>query len=92
MIEVPLLGRTLPLARGAFALARIADVPIIPIVPRWRGTAIEVEIGEPMRLGADGERGMAEAIAAWIERYLRERPGETSVFMLERLQPPFQAH
>ena len=89
-IEVPLLGRTLPLARGAFALARIAQVPIVPIVPRWRGNAIEVEIGEPMRLDARGERAAAEVTAAWIERYLRERPGETSVFMLERLRPPFQ--
>jgi lauroyl/myristoyl acyltransferase len=89
-IEVPMLGRTLPLARGAFALARIAGVPIVPIVPRWRGQAIDVEIGESMRLGPDGERGLAEATAAWIERYLRERPGETSVFMLERLRPPFQ--
>jgi lauroyl/myristoyl acyltransferase len=90
-IEVPLFDRTLPLARGAFALARMADVPIVPIVARWRGNAIEVDIGAPIRLGADGERGMAEATVAWIERYLRERPGETSVFMLERLRPPFQA-
>jgi hypothetical protein len=89
-IEVPMLGRTLPLARGAFALARIADVPIVPIAARWRGNALEVEIGEPTRMDADGERGMAEATAAWIECYLRERPGETSVFMLERLRPPFQ--
>ncbi|HEY0631088.1 MAG TPA: hypothetical protein VGC98_03455 [Thermoleophilaceae bacterium] len=87
-IEVPMLGRTLPLARGAFALARIACVPIVPIVVRWRGTAMEVELGTTMQVGAGGERSLAEAAASWIERYVRARPGEMSVFMLERLQPP----
>jgi lauroyl/myristoyl acyltransferase len=87
-IEVPVLGRTLPLARGAFALARIARVPIVPIVARWRGTALEVELGPALRVGAGGERSLAEAAGSWIERYVRARPGEMSVFMLERLQPP----
>jgi hypothetical protein len=86
-IDVPMLDRTLPLARGAFALARMARVPIVPIVPRWRGNAIEVELGDPIEPSRD-ERAMATATAAWIDGYLRERPGEASVFMLERLRPP----
>lgn len=86
-IEVPMLGRTLPLARGAFALARLAEAPIVPIVPRWRGTAVEVELGDPIGPSRD-ERELAEATGAWLERYLRERPGEVSAFMLERLRPP----
>jgi lauroyl/myristoyl acyltransferase len=86
-IEVPLLGRTLPLARGAFALARISRTPIVPIVVRWRGTAMEVTVGDPIGPEA-GEAGMAAATAGWLERYLLERPGEISVFMLDRLRPP----
>ena len=90
-IEVPLLGRTLPLARGAFALSRIAGVPLVPLVARWRGTAVEVELGDPISPGPGGERALAEKAAAWVENYLRARPGEMSVFMLERLRPPVLA-
>ena len=90
-IEVPLLGRTLPLARGAFALARIAHVPLVPLVARWRGTVVEVELGEQIAPGPGGERALAESAAAWVESYLRARPGEMSVFMLERLRPPVRA-
>jgi lauroyl/myristoyl acyltransferase len=89
-IDVPLFDRTLPLARGAFALARLADVPVAPIAARWRGIELEVEIGEPLHPGSGGEQALAQATASWIERYLRARPGEMSVFMLERLRPPVQ--
>lgn len=84
-IEVPVLGRTLPLARGAFALARISGTPIMPLVARWRGTAIEVIAGEPVPAG-QSEPEMARAVAAGIDRYLTEHPGEISVFLLERLR------
>jgi lauroyl/myristoyl acyltransferase len=86
-IDVPMLGRKLSLARGAFALARIARAPIVPIVARWRGTAIEVEVGDLIEPSSD-EAAMATATAAWIDGYLRGRPGEVSAFMLERLDPP----
>lgn len=86
-IEVPMLGRSLPLARGAFALARISGVPIVPIVVRWRGTAMAVTIGD--RIGPDlGEAGMAAAAGGWLERYLIERPGQIGVFLLDLLRPP----
>lgn len=85
-IEVPLLGRSLPLARGAFALARLTRTPIVPVALRWRGTAMETTVGAPLSPDL-GERGMAVAAAAWLEGYLRERPGELSVFILERLRP-----
>ena len=86
-IEVPMLGRSLPLARGAFALARISRTPIVPVVTRWRGTAMEVVVGDPIAPDL-GEAGMAAAAGDWIERYLRRMPGEISVFVLERLVPP----
>lgn len=85
-IEVPVLGRRLPLARGAFALARLARTPVVPIVARWRGTAIEVTLGDPIAPEL-GEAEMAAAAGEWIDRYLRERPGEITVFMLDRLTP-----
>jgi hypothetical protein len=86
-IEVPMLGRSMPFARGAFALARLGRAPIVPMASRWRGTAMEVTVGEPIAPDR-GEGAAAAAVAAWLERYLVERPGEVSVFLLERLRPP----
>ena len=86
-IEVPMLGRRQRLARGAFALARISRTPIVPLAARWRGTAVEVTIGEPVSPDC-GEAEMATATARWIDGYLRERPGEISVFMLDRMEQP----
>lgn len=86
-IEAPMLGGTVSLARGAFALARVSGVPIRPLVARWRGTQLELSVGEAIS-PALGEEAMAAATARWVERYLRERPGEISVFLLERLRPP----
>jgi lauroyl/myristoyl acyltransferase len=85
-IDVPLLGGTLPLARGAFALARVSGAPIVPLVGRWRGTELEMVVGEPIP-AALGEAEMAAATARWLEGYLRANPGEISVFVLERLRP-----
>jgi lauroyl/myristoyl acyltransferase len=86
-IEVPMLGRSMPFARGPFALARLGRTPIVPMLTRWRGTAMEVTVGEPVAHDG-GEASMAAAVAAWVERYLAERPAEVSVFLLERLRPP----
>ena len=76
-IAVPFRGRTLQLARGAFAMARIARVPIVPIVARWDGNEIELIIGEALP-SSDDEQAMAEGAARWLEGYLREWPGELS--------------
>jgi lauroyl/myristoyl acyltransferase len=73
-IDVSLFGRRARLARGAFALARLTGAPVIPMAPRWRGTRIEVVVGEP--IPAADETAMADAAAAWLERFLRDSPGE----------------
>ena len=86
-IQVPMLGRSMAFARGPFALARLGRVAIVPMVTRWRGTAMELIVGDPIAPDRD-EPAMAAALAGWLERYLRERPGEISVFLLERLEPP----
>lgn len=76
-LDAPVLGGSVALARGGFALARIAKVSIVPIVARWRGSGVEVECGDAIRAGAD-ENAMAVAAAAWLEGYLRAFPGEIS--------------
>ena len=81
-IEVPFLDGTLQLARGAFAMARIARVPIVPIVAKWDGDAIELIVGEPLAV-SDDEQQLASAAARWLEQYLRANPGELSYRVLE---------
>ena len=83
-IAVPFFGRTLQLARGPFAMARVARVPIVPIVAKWDGDAIELIVGDPLPLIQD-ERSLATAAAQWLERYLRQNPGELSYRVFELL-------
>lgn len=80
-IAVPFLGRTLQLARGPFAMARIARVPILPVVARWVGEEVELIVGDPLPAG--NEQTMAEAAGRWLEGYLREQPGELSYRLRE---------
>lgn len=76
-IAVPFLGRTLHLARGAFAMARIARVPIVPLVARWEGEEIELIVGDPLPM-SENEQELAGWAGGWLEGYLREWPGELS--------------
>jgi hypothetical protein len=84
-IAVPFLGRTLHLARGPFAMARIARVPIVPLVARWNGNAIELIVGEPLPI-SDDEQSLAESAGRWLEGYLREWPGEISYRIRELMR------
>ncbi|HEX8253481.1 MAG TPA: hypothetical protein VF846_10055 [Thermoanaerobaculia bacterium] len=83
-IATPFFGRTLLLARGAFALARVANVPIVPLVARWRGVRIETVCGAP--IAPASEQAMADAAANWLDTYLRTCPGETSARVFELLR------
>lgn len=84
-IDVPMLGGTFPLARGAFALARVTGAPVVPLVAHWQRTELDFSVGDPIPPEL-GEEAMAAATARWFEDYLLERPGQISVFMLERLR------
>lgn len=84
-IAAPFLGRTLQLARGPFAMARITRVPIVPLVARWTGTEIELIVGDPLPV-LDDEQALAAAAAQWLESYLRESPGELSGRILELMR------
>jgi hypothetical protein len=91
-LPVPCLGRTFQLARGPFALARLAGVPIVPLIPRWRGTEVELAIGQPLTPAPnattvdDYERSLAEAAGRWLEQYLLEHPEELSARVVELLK------
>ncbi|HWM95381.1 MAG TPA: hypothetical protein VN493_31800 [Thermoanaerobaculia bacterium] len=86
-LAVPCLGHTIELARGPFALARLAGVRIVPLVARWRNGNVEVEVevetGEA--LAPAGEMEMAAASARWLESYLLASPAETGLGLLRSL-------
>jgi lauroyl/myristoyl acyltransferase len=87
-IRVPFFGGTLPLARGAFALARATGAPIVPLAARWSGTSIDVVVGEPLTAaGADAEQSLAASIARWLEDYLRQHPEEISPRIVNMMEP-----
>ncbi len=73
-LDVELLGRSVPLARGAFALARMTGAPIVPVAPAWRGRRVEFEMGDP--ISSPSEQEMASATARWLEGFVRRHPEE----------------
>lgn len=80
-VPAPFFCRTIQLARGPLAMARIAKVPLVPAVARWNGHAIDLTIGDP--IPPREEQEMAADAGAWLERYLTENPGELSYRILE---------
>ncbi|HEX5720567.1 MAG TPA: hypothetical protein VF179_30710 [Thermoanaerobaculia bacterium] len=82
-LAVPCLGRTLELARGPFALARLAGVPLVPLTARWQKGRVKVALGEA--LTASGEAELAAAAARWLDSYLLEFPGELGLGLLRSL-------
>ena len=76
-VERPCLGGVLRLGRGAFAMARLAKVPLLPVVARPARGRVTVEVGEPVA-------GPVEA-AVWLEEFLRRAPGELGLGLLRHL-------
>jgi hypothetical protein len=92
-LPVPCLGRPLELARGPFALARLAGVPLVPLVGRWRREEVEIVLGEalppPLAEGAaEWESALAVSAGLWLERYLRASPAEIGLGLLRTLLGP----
>lgn len=83
-VEAPLFGRTVGLARGAFALSRITGAPIRPVAPRWRGYGVEIVAGEPVPPADD--RAMAAVLTGWLEAFVREAPGEILPALVDLLR------
>ena len=82
-LAVSCLGRKLELARGPFALARLAGAPIVPLAARWRQERVEVRTGEAIIPA--GEAEMAASAARWLESYLLESPSELGLGLLRSL-------
>jgi hypothetical protein len=76
-IESQCLGRTLPLAPGAFALSRLTGAPVLPLVARWTSAGVSVIAGS--------ESLQEDTAATWLERYLVESPGEITLGLLRNL-------
>lgn len=78
--SAPCLGQALEMSRGPFALARMAKVPIVPLVGRWRKDRVEIVTGEAFR--------EPESAARWLESHLLESPAELGLGLLRSLLRP----
>ncbi|MEO6195520.1 MAG: hypothetical protein ABIS20_21065 [Thermoanaerobaculia bacterium] len=89
-LRVPCLGRTLELARGPFALARLTGAPLVPLVARWRKSEVEAEVGTAIAGVEEG--ALAASAARWLEGYLMAAPEEIGLGLVRALlTPPFAA-
>jgi hypothetical protein len=85
-LRVPCLGRTLELARGPFALARLTGALLVPLVARWRKSEVEAEVGAA--IGGMEEGALAGSAARWLEGYLRAAPEEIGLGLVRALLTP----
>jgi hypothetical protein len=83
LVTATMFGRRIGLSRGAFTLARLSGVPLVPVAPRWQGEAIEILTGEP--IAPTSESDMAAQFARWWEEYLTEHPDEIDDMLVRRL-------
>lgn len=83
-VEVPVLGGTVPLCRGPFALARLTGAPIVPLAARWERARVRVTVGRPFPRSED-EDEMAACAARFIEGILREDPAAAAGRLLAEL-------
>jgi hypothetical protein len=89
-VKAPCLGHTITLARGPFGLARLAGVPIVPLVGRFRNGGVEIVVGEALATPAasepaEWESACAASAALWLERYLLPEPAEIGLGLLRNL-------
>jgi len=83
-IRVPLLGGSLGMTRGPFALARLTGAPVVPLLARWDGGRARIHAGRPIAAGSD-EEGMALAAGRELESYLRAHPSEIDDWLVTGL-------
>jgi hypothetical protein len=76
-LPAPVGERMFQFARGPFALARVANVPIIPLIARWRGARVQIVLGDPAQ-PSPAEQEMADIVGQWLGRYLTEEPRDIS--------------
>lgn len=79
-VAATLLGREVWVRPGIAALAQGTGAAIIPVVTRWQGEVAEFEFEPPLEWPA-GDRSstraaIMQALFAWLEGQIRDRPGE----------------
>lgn len=89
-LPLPCLGRHIVLRRGPFVLARLAAVPLYPVVARWTPSGrIVAEAGAPLGPGgaptASHEHLQALAAAAWLDGHIRDHPDDLWPYTLANL-------
>jgi hypothetical protein len=85
---VPFLGRSIPLAPGAAALARLSGAAVVPLECRLSRGRVIVEAFEPLPGGSDEQ--ITRGIAGFFEARFTADPGllwRTEVDKLLRLPP-----
>jgi hypothetical protein len=87
-VEMEVFGGSVFAAAGAFALAKLAGAPMVPITARWRGDKVDVIVGEAIPPGDPST--MAAALGRWLEGYLRENPRELRWPLIRN--PPVQSN
>jgi hypothetical protein len=73
-IETEVLGHTVSITSGAFAVSRLARVPVRPITARWHRSKLEFIVGNT--IAPDTPAAMAGALGHWLSDYLSENAGE----------------
>ncbi|MBL8139959.1 MAG: hypothetical protein JNM38_02520 [Acidobacteria bacterium] len=85
------LGRRIVLRRGPFVLARLARVPILPVVARWTPAGrITIELGDPLASAMNGtpadiEQQLANAAGRWFAHQLTTHPDDLWPYTLANL-------
>jgi hypothetical protein len=70
--DIPLLGRQVSIALGAFAVSRLSGAPLVPIATRWRDRRIEIERGPT--IPATDALEMGTAFGGWLEEFVLAHP------------------
>jgi hypothetical protein len=83
-VQAAVLGRSLLMSRGPFALARLSGAPIVPLLARWSGGRVRIHAGHAIAAGGD-EQAMALHVGRELESYLRAHPGEIDDWLLTGL-------
>jgi hypothetical protein len=63
-IHVQLGGQPFGLGRGAFAAARLAGAPMVPVTAQWKGRSIAFCVGTPIPAGPEAD--MVGAFTEWL--------------------------
>jgi hypothetical protein len=73
-VDMPVFDRVVAISGGAFAVARLARAPMLPVTARWRRDKLEIIVGDPIPAGDAATMG--RALGRWVESYISRNPRE----------------